>query len=292
MVKLVAWVMGALFSFAVFAADGKGGALEKFPSHLLDRTVPISVHVPEAAAVEAWKAGHPGARLRLVLFLPGAWDTPEDLVSQGIYADLAHREATGELPPALWVAVTHFWSWYADRRDGTFPYERFLLEELVPSLERRFPDFGGEASARTVIGHSMGGFGALNLAARSHAFSRCAALSPALVEPPFSKVNWYVRRSIRKSLPGDPVSFAPWNPWKHLGGEAELTLACGTEDKYGLAEAMGEFERVCQERGRPFSAILSPGGHDWEFWGPMYERLAPWIAGGPMPQSRSKAPTP
>jgi hypothetical protein len=291
-VRAAAFIVGSLFSFAAIAGGGKGGSLERIPSRLLARDVPIALHVPSAASLAAWKGTHPGQRARLVLFLPGAWDGPEELLDQGIAADLARREDSGELAPALWVAVTHYRSWYADRRDGTFPYERFLMEELLPELERRFPGYGGAASARTVAGLSMGGFGALNLAARTGAFSRCAALSPALVRPPFKQAGWFLRRSLRRAFPDDLAAFAPWDPWAHLGGTAELVVACGAEDPHGLAEVTRAFARVCGKRNRQLSASISPGKHDWSYWTPTFEWFSGWINGGPLPQARSIPPRP
>lgn len=265
------------FSLAL-ALPGLGRAPETIHSERLHRDVPVALHVPAPAVVQRWTAAHPGP-MTLVLFLPGAYDGPRDFLREGLDAFLSEQEAQGWLPPSLWVAVTHYRSWYADRADGSFPYERFLMEELIPLLEAKHPGFGGSPQARVVTGLSMGGFGALNLAARTGAFSRCLALSPALVEAPFEGLNWFIRRSLVKVFPRDPAAFAPWNPWKHLGGSAELIVGCGTEDGHGLAEACRTFARVCAERHRPMRLELSPGGHDWSYWTPAFKRWAPWLVG-------------
>lgn len=276
----------SLLSLAAKGAPSQGGSLEKFPSKLLDRKVEIAVHVPSEAVLATWKATHPGWKPRLVLFLPGAYDGADDLLKRGVYADLAAREASGDLAPSLWVAPDNLMSWYADRKDGTFPYERFLLEELIPALEREHPDYGGSRPARTVAGLSMGGFGALNLAARSKAFSRCVALSPALVQPPFKTAGFWVRHSLTRAFPMDLEAFTPWNPWRHLGGDAELVLGCGTEDKYHLDRVTRAFAETCRAGGHPPVAVfLAPGNHDWGFWAPAFEALAPWIAGGKLPST-------
>jgi S-formylglutathione hydrolase FrmB len=261
------------------ASPGKGAVLETFRSEGLNRAVPIALHVPADAVVTRWTSEHPGAPMQLVLFLPGAFDGPKDFIGAGLEAFLSDQEAQGKLPPSLWVVVTHFKSWYADRADGRFPYERFLMDELIPFLEARHPGFGGQPSARSITGLSMGGFGALNLAARTGAFSKCLALSPALVEPPFKQVGWLLRRSLNRTFPQDLALFAPWNPWKHLGGAAELVVGCGTEDKYGLAEACRTFAQVCQERNRPMVLELRSGGHDWAYWTPTFKRWTPWLLG-------------
>lgn len=274
----------SLLSLAAKAASGQGASLQKFHSTLLNRTVKIAVHVPTDAALAAWMAVHPDWKPRLVLFLPGAYDGPEDLLKRGIYADLTAREAAGELAPSLWVAPEPLTSWYADRRDGHFPYERFLMEELLPALERSHPTYGGSRKARTVAGLSMGGFGALNLAARTKAFDRCVALSPALVQPPFRSAGFWIRPSLRRTFPMDPQAFAPWDPWRHLGGDAALVLGCGTDDKYHLEQVTKAFAEKCREGGHPpVAVVLAPGNHDWRFWAPMFEMLAPWIAGDALP---------
>jgi S-formylglutathione hydrolase FrmB len=155
------------------------------------------------------------------------------------------------------------------------------MEELLPALEARHPGFGGSAAARSVAGLSMGGFGALNLASRTRAFGRCLALSPALVRAPFSDLPWYVRRSLTRIFPSEPDAFAPWNPWRHLGGTTELVIGCGMEDRHGLAATCRTFAQVCADRQRPLQLELSPGGHDWTYWTPAFRRWAFWLAGGP-----------
>lgn len=266
---------------AILCGPVSGAGLETIHSRLLGRDVPIATHVPSPVVVARWQSAHPAVPLRLVLFLPGAFDGPKDFIKQGLEAHLSDQEAKSSLPPSLWVAVTHFRSWYADRADGSFPYERFLMEELIPLLEARHPGFGGSPAARSVAGLSMGGFGALNLAGRTGAFSNCLALSPALVEPPFQKVQWFLRWSLKAAFPQDPLLFAPWNPWKHLGGVAELVIGCGTEDKYGLAEVCRSFAKVCGEHDRPLRLELGPGGHDWAYWTPAFKAWMPWLVGAP-----------
>ncbi len=285
--KVVSVMVVALFSLAAKGASGQGGTLEKFQSRLLDRKVELAVHVPSEPVLTRWRVAHPGWKPRLVLFLAGAYDGPKDLLKQGIYANLAAREETGAIPPSLWIAPEHFMSWYADRKDGSFPYERFLLEELLPAMEQAHSAFGGSKESRTVAGLSMGGFGALNLAARSNAFSRCAALSPALVTPPFSAAGFWIRHGLKRIFPLDAEAFAPWNPWVHLGGDTELVLGCGLQDHYGIAPATRALAKKRAEAGRPAAVQLFwPGDHAWTFWTPAFERLAPWLAGdGKPPES-------
>lgn len=263
------WGMGLLTSLACSSLLGQVHR-EEFASKLLGRKVPLALHIPDPEVVSAWRTAHPQDRLRLVLFLPGYFDGPEDLVRRGIDSELSRRERQGEVAPALWIAVTHYKAWYMDALDGSFPYRRFLLEELLPEMERRHPEFGGAPEARTVAGLSMGGLAALNLAAGTPLFQRCAAISPALLEPPFKRAGFLLRPGIRRAFPSDPVAFAPWNPWKHLGGNSELLLGAGLQDKYGLGEATRELAALCQKPGRILRLKLFPGGHDWDTFTPAF----------------------
>jgi enterochelin esterase-like enzyme len=284
-VPMRAWRTLALGA-ALLGSPGLAAITESFHSDLLKREVRLVLHEPSAAVQTRWRSAHTDSPMRLVLFLPGAYDGPEDFVREGLDTFLADQEDAGALPPSLWVAVAHFQGWYADRRDGTFPYERFLLEELIPAIEARHPGFGGSTAARSVTGLSMGGFGALNLAARSGAFSKCLSLSPALVEPPFQRFPWLTRRSLRRVFPEDVQAFTPWNPWKHLGGAAELAIACGTEDKYHLAEVCRTFAALCEKQHRPLRLELSAGGHDWAYWTPAFKRWTPWLLDIPTSRGR------
>lgn len=277
-------ILFGCISFACFGNSGNPDfTLEVFHSRQLKRDVDISLHVPAPEVLAAWKASHPNGRGRLILFLPGAFDGPRDLVRYGVYAHVARLEASQEIAPALWVSVAHYRSWYADRKDGSFPYEKFLLEELIPEMEKRFAEFGGKAECRTVAGLSMGGFGALNLCGRTTLFSRCMALSPALVEPPFRMVGWFLRKSLEQTFPMEADAFAPWNPFKHVGGTFELYLGCGTEDKYGLASATKSLAELAKKPGRSVTLDLRRGKHDWDYWAPEFKRLVPWLHGGALP---------
>ena len=263
------WTMGFLTSFACSSIWGQA-PLEGFPSKLLARKVPIAVHLPQAAVIEAWRQSHPGDRLRLVLFLPGYFDGPQDLYKQGIFAELIRRESLGTLAPALWVAVTHYHAWYMDALDGSFPYRRFLLEELLPEIEKRHPEFGGRPESRTVAGLSMGGFAALNLSGNTELFGRCAAISPALLEPPFTRAGFFLRHGIRKAFPSDKEAFATWNPWRHKAGNAELLLGSGRQDKYGLGKATEQLAAACKRPGRVVRLQMREGGHDWDTFTPAF----------------------
>ena len=106
--KMRVLMVVALFSLAGKAASGQGGTLEKVHSRLLDRTVEVALHVPSETSLAKWKATHPGWHPRLVLFLTGAYDGPDDLIKRGVFQHLAAQEEAGLLPPSLWASPEHY----------------------------------------------------------------------------------------------------------------------------------------------------------------------------------------
>jgi S-formylglutathione hydrolase FrmB len=59
-------------------------------------------------------------------------------------------------------------SYYHDRRDG--PWERSVMEEVIPDAVRRY---GADPASIAIGGHSMGGFGAIDIA-EHHPTAFCA----------------------------------------------------------------------------------------------------------------------
>ena len=99
------------------------------------------------------------------------------------------------------------WAWGFPVRDSpaTGPYQTYLLDDVVPWVDRRFRTLADKAS-RGIQGHSSGGLGALlAVLARPALFSAVAASAPdALYEhqyPPIfaraARKSWYCERHLR-----------------------------------------------------------------------------------------------
>lgn len=86
----------------------------------------------------------------------------------------------GEIQPFIMVIPDGYLSYYSNTFDGTFPYETFLTKELIPSIERTWRT-RKTAASRSVLGFSMGGFGALSVSLRNRdLFGSVVALSPSI----------------------------------------------------------------------------------------------------------------
>ena len=77
----------------------QGNGLVTIHSERLHREVPVALHVPAADILVPWIKAHPGSRMLLVLFLPGAFDGPEEFLKEGLEAFLSDQEAKGTIPP-------------------------------------------------------------------------------------------------------------------------------------------------------------------------------------------------
>jgi S-formylglutathione hydrolase FrmB len=151
-------------------------------------------------------------------------------------------------------------------------YEDYIVKDLISDVESRFPAASGR-SDRAIVGASMGGFGAVNLALRHpDLFAFSAGLSPALDVPsrPFSIKRieqWHRFRAIFGSWQGqtqrdnDPfILIRSADPAKTsyfflTGGEQE-----------GLLPSIRQFAALLAARHLQYEFHTSPGGHDWNQW--------------------------
>jgi enterochelin esterase-like enzyme len=145
----------------------------------------IAVYLPPSYAVETER------RFPVVYFL-GGFNAPVDAyLPGGIYGSLVtgaveRAMVEGEVAEMIVVVVSGCnalrGSFYVDS-PVSGDWERHVVQEVVGHVDARYRT-EASPSARGLSGHSMGGFGALNLALRHpEVFGWCYALSPSLLEP-------------------------------------------------------------------------------------------------------------
>ena len=164
--------------------------------------------------------------------------------------------------------------WYTD--SATVPtekYESYILQELIPDVEKRFRA-AGDGGSRAIAGLSMGGYGAIKFGFKHpEMFAFAASLSGA-----FSAASWDVKEPgmIRDSL---IQAFGPANSETRAANDVPklaraakakqtslpyLYVDCGTED-YLFADNR-EFIDLLVELKIPHEYRQLPGSHSWAYW--------------------------
>lgn len=146
-------------------------------------------------------------------------------------------------------------TYYHPRSDGT-DYFRFMTEELVPMVERRYA-VGGARDKRATFGQSMGGFGSL-LVAQNRPELICAAVgsSPAVFP------------SYHAAITGHPATFDSDADWRQWGlwdrtasmGAVPVRIDCGNADPFGPTAS------ALLSRIRGAVGHVGSGCHDQAFW--------------------------
>ena len=86
----------------------------------------------------------------------------------------------GKIQPFIMVIPDGYLSYYSDTYDGSSLYETFFIKELVPYIDNNYRT-RKDINGRSIIGFSMGGFGALSVSLRNrHLFGSVVALSPSI----------------------------------------------------------------------------------------------------------------
>jgi S-formylglutathione hydrolase FrmB len=146
-----------------------------FFSPALERHVIYRVFLPIFVA--------PGQQLRVVYLLHGNGGS---YTNWSNYSDVAHYASQGLLLVMSDGASSYWVNADKPERDK---YTDFLTRDLVADVEARFP-VRRDRAGRTVVGVSMGGYGAVEYAlARSDLYGFAGAISPAL-DVPSRKFSW------------------------------------------------------------------------------------------------------
>lgn len=229
-------------------------------------------------------------RLPLITFLHGGGDDPATFDDQGLPAEFREASARGELPRAVIFfpqGDNGFWAnWY----DGTRLYQDWILEELIPEVQRRYHTLACPEDCH-VMGVSMGGYGSLRLAMdRPGRFASVTAISAPIFDTaqmmqfandrmtslfiPVHRV-WGPANE-REIQQRDP--FRVWQRTEDLHG-ARLALRWGSEDRSGIKDTNVRLHEHLEQHGIPHTAAEYTGNHSWRSWsaviqGALREQLA------------------
>lgn len=147
-------------------------------------------------------------------------------------------------------------------------FDRYLSEELFPMVAAR----AGRGDT-AVYGASMGGYHAVNFAARHpDQVARCIALSAMIDNRRLLDGHWD-----EACYYHNPMCFVPNmdNEWVNRLRSVEWVIATGETDS--LVEETRNFSRILRNKGIDVHSEIWPGvfGHDWPYWKQHLRRFLP-----------------
>ncbi len=235
----------------------------------------------------------PDERLPLLVFLHGAADdeTCFDDAQVGEYLDRAL--AKGEIPRAV-IAVPDgemgFWeNWF----DGTRSYRDWVIDEVMPDVERRFHTLRCPEGCH-VAGASMGGHGALRFALfRPDLFSSVATLSGLILSTDDVlrlSDDWFTRLFIPIERIWGPTNrarvesedpFLRWMTQEDLKG-LRLMVAWAEGDQGQILDSNRAFHSHLVAQRIEHDFVVFQGRHNWTSWTPTLKRVLRFAVWGSM----------
>lgn len=238
----------------------------EFESKLVGKTLPYNLVLPLDYDQPAAKAKH----YPVLYLLHGFTGHHDDWTTKTKLADYAAQYSM------IIVTPEGNDGWYVD--SATVPtdkYETYILEELIPDVQRRYRA-NNTREGRAIAGLSMGGYGAMKFGLKHpEMFVFAGSMSGA-----FSAASWGEKLDpgpIRDSLmqtfgpansptrtTNDVLRLASEFSSKPKTGLPYLYIDCGTEDF--LFNDNRDFVRLLIELKLPHEYRQLPGTHDWKYW--------------------------
>ena len=146
-----------------------------------------------------------------------------------------------------------------------FQMETYVVAELPALIAERFPADLGRCG---MMGHSMGGHGALTLALRHPGRYRSLSALAPICSP--TKVPWGERQIFIKYLGADRAEWKRHDACELLRAGARfpgtILVDQGVNDPYMKEQLRPELlQQTCQETGQPLQLRMHPG-YDHSYW--------------------------
>lgn len=267
----------AVLAFASCASSNGCREFEglSFQSRVLGRDVPYSVILPEDY--------HRSDKSYPVLYFFHCigGDSTTGIQYMELAGEMDRLVREGQMSPMIIVMPDIYMSYAADAYDGSFPYETFLMDELVPSVDTLYRTDGN----RFTMGCSMGGFAAMQVALRNRdRFCGFAALSPSLrtdeqYASEWPQLEWdrqWGRNFGGVGLRGKDrltehyLSYSPLHLLETIPAPSlqdfGMFITVGNGEEGSLAESNERAHMILAERGLEHEWSVREGQHDFAFW--------------------------
>ena len=229
-----------------------------FHSSALDGNMTYRVYLPRDFSA--------GTRLPTVYLLHGCGTSFRDWSN---YSDVGTYAANG----LILVMVDGACSYYVNAAlNPNDRYQDYFVHDLISDAESRFPILRGREN-RAIVGVSMGGFAAVELAlTRPDLFAFAGAISPAIDVPSrgFSPRRWW--QSVRFRTTFGPtgsetrVHSDPFILVKSADPAHTPYLYITAGEQEPLLPPIRRFVKLLKLRNYNYEFHTKPGGHDWNEW--------------------------
>ena len=278
----------ALLLLPALTCGGAARLLERRPlaSDLLGRDKELSVlRAPPAGGVDP-------AALPVVVLLHGRGDNHLSLDRFGLSERLHAAMNEGRVPMVHFIVPDGERGFWIDWYDGSRPYERYVLEEVLPAGESLL-GLEGAHGRRHLLGVSMGGIGALQIGLRHpEVFASITSLSALVMDPAEAREflrTAFIRHFVDlKRVFGDGTDeefMNAWNPYRTSARRApdlgqRIYLAAGSREDERFRRTTTAFHEHLEQMGIEHEFEIYDGGHGWKWWAPVIERALARVIGG------------
>lgn len=210
-----------------------------------------------------------------VYVLHGAWgnymDWHKNVTKPNLLQNLADQYQMILITPG----VAPFSYYYDSPLMDSVQYETYISKELIPFVDQNYPTIK-DKNARAITGLSMGGHGAMMIAAKHpDLFSAAGSMSGVMnIDVRTWIGNESTQEERRKSqieMLGDINYDYPFSPYTAVGLISEmkenkiaLLIDCGVDDF--LIETNRQLHQLLLENGTPHEYTERPGAHTWDYW--------------------------
>ncbi|MFZ4464543.1 MAG: alpha/beta hydrolase-fold protein [Bacteroidales bacterium] len=247
---------------------------QQFKSNLLHRDIDYAVMLP--VEYEDTTKSFP-----VVYLLHGWGDDETAWYIDGLIQYYVDQNAETTVP-MIYVMPSCFNSYYMNKHNGQYPLMDMFVNELVPLVDSLFRT-KNDPTQRSVMGYSMGGYGAMILPVKNpDVFKTGVSLSMSF------RTN---EQYINETQSVFDYQWAPIFGGSGISGEARFTeyfkqnspfqflqntedqsmmglnlfFDCG-DDEESLSETNNELHALLRNRGIPHEYRMRSGYHNWDYW--------------------------
>ena len=237
-----------------------------FDSKSLAAPVTYVAYLP--ADYEASKASYP-----VIYALHGMFESSSFWERRGLESQFVELVKSGVAPNAIVVTVDGGNNLFVNSSRGK--YQDMVTKDLVEHIDQTYRTMA-RREGRALLGISMGGYGALNIAFSQPGVFGAVATHSAMLLTEIPTVEAGARGGQMRAFTGvfgEPVDAAVWKADDPLElaktvdakNVPALYFDCGGEDRYGLFKGNETLHAILDGRKIPNDFSISPGDHGYDF---------------------------